>query len=162
MKLSTLAVVLGQFALLATPGSVGRYRYGPNRSVKFAHIPACVVKCMKELEWRLEPPEIPPSIIVWCDMTSPPHRADWVIFGRKMDECKMVQCTNVGAWYDMATWHWRNCHWHDHYNASLAWVNDYRVSAWWPNDEGRPRPPSHESWISENRTAPPPAVDPER
>ncbi|KAK1997950.1 hypothetical protein LX36DRAFT_52116 [Colletotrichum falcatum] len=155
MKLSTLAVLLAPLALLVAPAAAGagKYHYGPDRNLKFKDIPACVEKCMKELEWRLEEKKIPISIIHWCDYSSPPHRPGWLVFGQKMDECKVVQCNNIRYWYNFAEWHWKNCHWHDHYNASLAWVNDYRVSAWWPNDEGRPRPPSHESWISENRTS---------
>ncbi|GKT58136.1 hypothetical protein ColTof3_05475 [Colletotrichum tofieldiae] len=153
MKLHIFVMPLASIAFLTTPATAGKHRYTPNRAFKFGDVPACVAKCMKELEWRLREKALPKSIIEWCDMTSPPHRADWVDFGRKMDECKMVQCTNVRYWYDMAAWHWKYCLWHDHHKASLAWVNDYRVSAWWPNDEGRPRPPAHESWISENRTA---------
>ncbi|KAK6212081.1 hypothetical protein QIS74_10035 [Colletotrichum tabaci] len=153
MKLLTLSSILFPLTFFANSAAAGKHRYNANRNLQLWRVPVCAGVCMKELEWRLNEKKLPLDIITWCDKTSPPHRPDWVDFGRKLDECKSVQCTDVRYWYDFAEWHWKYCSWHENPKASMAFVNDYRISAWWPNNEGRPRPPGHESWISENRTS---------
>ncbi|WYZ38231.1 hypothetical protein EsH8_III_000145 [Colletotrichum jinshuiense] len=156
MKLfATIALLLAPLALFTTPASAANHRRHAGMPLRPYDIPPCVIHCMKELEYRLKEHELPRFAGDWCSWTAPPIREDFIAFGKKLDECKMVQCTNVRWWYDAAVWHWDFCDWHGQREESMMWFSDYRKSAWWPNEDGRPRPPGHESWISENRTARP-------